>query len=103
MRGLAGPYNWAVPGPAEPADGAAPNPIAVDGRNSIAPAALCNANGIAVVDLTRNSLTTNLVCKEKPSPRIGKRALCLSLGGANEPVLLVRRLDFVYWTADPSG
>ncbi|MGC2639439.1 MAG: alkaline phosphatase family protein [Acidobacteriaceae bacterium] len=42
-----------VPGSGEPAYGAAPNSIAVDGRNSIAYVALYNANAVAVVDLTK--------------------------------------------------
>jgi YVTN family beta-propeller protein len=42
-----------VPGSGEPAYGAAPNSIAVDGKNSIAYVALYNANAIAVVDLTK--------------------------------------------------
>ncbi len=41
-----------VPGAGQPAYGAAPNSIAVDGRNGIAYVALYNANAIAVVDLS---------------------------------------------------
>ena len=41
-----------VPGAGQPAYGAAPNSIAVDGRNGVAYVALYNANAIAVVDLS---------------------------------------------------
>ena len=44
-----------VPGAGEPAYGAAPNSIAVDGKNGIAYVALYNANAIAVVDITKNA------------------------------------------------
>jgi len=46
-----------VPGAGEPAYGAAPNSIAVDGKNGIAYVALYNANAIAVVDITKNAQT----------------------------------------------
>ncbi len=41
-----------VPGTGQPAYGAAPNSIAVDGKTGVAYVALYNANAIAVVDLT---------------------------------------------------
>jgi YVTN family beta-propeller protein len=41
-----------VPGAGQPAYGAAPNSIAVDGKTGVAYVALYNANAIAVVDLT---------------------------------------------------
>jgi YVTN family beta-propeller protein len=41
-----------VPGAGQPAHGAAPNSIAVDGKNGIAYVALYNANAIGVVDLS---------------------------------------------------
>ena len=41
-----------VPGAGQPAYGAGPNSIAVDGRNGVAYVALYNANAIAVVDLS---------------------------------------------------
>ncbi len=44
-----------VPGAGQPAYGAAPNSIAVDGKNGIAYVALYNANAIAVVDLSKNA------------------------------------------------
>ena len=44
-----------VPGAGGPAYGAAPNSIAVDGKNGIAYVALYNANAIAVVDVTKNA------------------------------------------------
>jgi len=44
-----------VPGAGESAYGAAPNSIAVDGKNGIAYVALYNANAIAVVDLSKNA------------------------------------------------
>ena len=44
-----------VPGQGQPAYGAAPNSIAVDGKNGIAYVALYNANAIAVVDLSKNA------------------------------------------------
>jgi YVTN family beta-propeller protein len=43
-----------VPGQG-PAYGAAPNSIAVDGKNGIAYVALYNANAVAVIDLTKNA------------------------------------------------
>ncbi len=43
-----------VPGSGEPAYGAAPNSIAVDGKNGIAYVALYNANAVAVVNLANN-------------------------------------------------
>jgi len=45
-----------VPGQG-PAYGAAPNSIAVDGKNGVAYVALYNANAIAVVDLSKNATT----------------------------------------------
>ena len=44
-----------VPGQSQPAYGAAPNSIAVDGKNGIAYVALYNANAIAVVDLSKGA------------------------------------------------
>jgi YVTN family beta-propeller protein len=44
-----------VPGQGRPAYGAAPNSIAVDGKNGIAYVALYNANAIGVVDLSKNA------------------------------------------------
>jgi YVTN family beta-propeller protein len=44
-----------VPGQGQPAYGAAPNSIAVDGKNGIAYVALYNANAIGVVDLSKNA------------------------------------------------
>lgn len=44
-----------VPGESRPAYGAAPNSIAVDGKNGIAYVALYNANAVAVVDLSRRA------------------------------------------------
>ncbi len=44
-----------VPGQSQPAYGAAPNSIAVDGKNGIAYVALYNANAIGVVDLSKNA------------------------------------------------
>ena len=44
-----------VPGAGQPAYGAAPNSIAVDGKNGIAYVALYNANAIGVVDLSKNA------------------------------------------------
>jgi YVTN family beta-propeller protein len=44
-----------VPGQGQPAYGAAPNSIAVDGKNGIAYVALYNANAIGVVDLTKGA------------------------------------------------
>jgi YVTN family beta-propeller protein len=44
-----------VPGQGEPAYGAGPNSIAVDGTNGIAYVALYNANAIGVVDLSKNA------------------------------------------------
>src|SRR5208337_1246927 len=44
-----------VPGQGQSAYGAAPNSIAVDGKNGIAYVALYNANAIAVVDLSKNA------------------------------------------------
>jgi len=44
-----------VPGQSQPAYGAAPNSIAVDGKNGVAYVALYNANAIAVVDLSKNA------------------------------------------------
>src|ERR1700757_575706 len=44
-----------VPGEGKPAYGAAPNSIAVDGKNGLAYFALYNANAIAVVDLSRRA------------------------------------------------
>jgi YVTN family beta-propeller protein len=44
-----------VPGEGKPAYGAAPNSIAVDGKNGLAYVALYNANAIAVVDLSRRA------------------------------------------------
>jgi YVTN family beta-propeller protein len=44
-----------VPGQGQPAYGAAPNSIAVQGSNGIAFVALYNANAIAVVDLSKNA------------------------------------------------
>jgi YVTN family beta-propeller protein len=46
-----------IPGSGESAYGAAPNSIAVDGKNGIAYVALYNANAIAVVDITKNATT----------------------------------------------
>ena len=46
-----------VPGAGQAAYGAAPNSIAVDGKNGIAYVALYNANAIAVVDITKNATT----------------------------------------------
>jgi YVTN family beta-propeller protein len=46
-----------VPGAGGSAYGAAPNSIAVDGKNGIAYVALYNANAIAVVDITKNATT----------------------------------------------
>src|SRR5437899_1080472 len=44
-----------VPGENQPAYGAAPNSIAVDGKRGIASVALYNANAIGVVDLSRRA------------------------------------------------
>ena len=44
-----------VPGQGQPAYGAAPNSIAVDGKNGIAYVALYNANAIGVVDLSKGA------------------------------------------------
>src|SRR5450631_2977284 len=44
-----------VPGQSQAAYGAAPNSIAVDGKNGIAFVALYNANAIGVVDLSKNA------------------------------------------------
>jgi YVTN family beta-propeller protein len=44
-----------VPGQGQSAYGAAPNSIAVDGKNGIAYVALYNANAIGVVDLSKNA------------------------------------------------
>jgi YVTN family beta-propeller protein len=44
-----------VPGAGEAAYGAAPNSIAVDGKNGIAYVALYNANAIGVIDLSKNA------------------------------------------------
>jgi YVTN family beta-propeller protein len=44
-----------VPGQDQPAYGAGPNSIAVDGKNGIAYVALYNANAIAVVDITKGA------------------------------------------------
>jgi YVTN family beta-propeller protein len=44
-----------VPGQGQPAYGAAPNSIAVDGKNGIAYVALYNANAIGVIDITKNA------------------------------------------------
>jgi YVTN family beta-propeller protein len=44
-----------VPGQGQPAYGAAPNSIAVDGKNGIAYVALYNANAIGVVDITKGA------------------------------------------------
>jgi len=44
-----------VPGESRPAYGAAPNSIAVDGKNGIAYVAFYNANAIGVVDLSRHA------------------------------------------------
>ncbi len=46
-----------VPGEGKPAYGAAPNSIAVDGKNGIAYVALYNANAIGVIDLSRRATT----------------------------------------------
>ena len=44
-----------VPGQGQPAYGAAPNSIAVDGKNGIAYVALYNANAIGVIDISKNA------------------------------------------------
>ena len=44
-----------VPGQGQPIYGAAPNSIAVDGKNGIAYVALYNANAIGVIDITNNA------------------------------------------------
>ena len=46
-----------VPGEGKPAYGAAPNSIAVDGKNGLAYVAFYNANAIGVVDLSRKAKT----------------------------------------------
>ncbi len=46
-----------IPGAGESAYGAAPNSLAVDGKNGIAYVALYNANAIAVVDITKGATT----------------------------------------------